>query len=861
MLHWMLLGAALAVPQAPSQHVEAGCLQMLDRDGKPAGFCPLEGTKVEADIAGFGARVTVRQTFINPSRTPIEAIYTFPLPADAAVDRMNMRIGDRLIQGEIKRREEARRIYDAAKRAGYSAALLDQERPNIFTQSVANLVPNAKVEIEISYVQLLKFEEDKFEFTYPMVVGPRFLGSAPDPSKIAPPITPKGTRTGANIELRVRIEAGAPVTSIESELHEIMKLGSGSSHGATVMLAKKDEIPNRDFILRYGVASNTVQSALLTYADRRNGGFFTLILMPPKAPAPDQISPRELIFVVDQSGSQNGFPIGKSRELCRKMIEAMRPGDTFNVMGFNTALNALWPAPRPNTLENRLQALQFVAGLRANGGTMLNMAINAAMQSPPDPKRLRLILFNTDGFVGDDFAILDSIQKHRGSTRIFTFGIGNGVNRFLIDAMSAEGRGDAEIVTLEADTDRAVAKFLRRTQSPVLTNIQARFEGAAVADVLPSAIPDVFSEKPVILKGRYTRPGKGTLVLTGLLGGEHPWRKEIALNFSEGPTYETIVADLPEGGEAGVSAFANGQESRPENLESAYGGRGSAIATLWAREMIDEVMRRNWLAMIRPGGEGNARTNREQAVQSAVLQLGLRFGLMTQFTSFVAVEKRVVNIGGKMRTVAVPVEMTDGVSYEGIFGDDSLRRGRPAPAGGGFGGGGFGGGFAGAAPVAPVRMSTPALGRPMERLAESKDAGSRLAYDSKSKTFQLYDAKGVQSKTFDQLNEEELGSLVRLLDPQTEKALLADLTPAQATRYHLAKKVDEKLLRSKEATLAVQVWVDDWKPEHAAALRTAGLEELLPQPALNAAFGSCPKAALGKLASLPFVRRIVPLEG
>ncbi|HRK20375.1 MAG TPA: VIT and VWA domain-containing protein, partial [Fimbriimonadaceae bacterium] len=698
MLSTLVCGVALLAPTSGvSQDVEPGNLQILGKDGKPAGFCPLEGTKVEADIAGFGARVTVRQTYKNTLSTPIEAIYTFPLPANAAVDRMNMRIGNRLVQGEIKKRDEARRIYDAAKNAGMATALLDQERPNIFTQSVANITPGAKIEIEISYVQLLKFEEGEFEFSYPMVVGPRFTGTTPDPGKVTPPITPKGTRTGATIDLKVRIDAGAPITSLESELHEIDTEKTGPNR-AEVTLTKKDEMPNRDFILRYGVSTNTVQSALLTSVDPKNGGFFTLILMPPKAPTPEQIAPREVIFVFDQSGSQSGFPIQKSRELTLKMIDTLRPGDTLNVMGFSSVLRPLWEAPRPNTPENRALAKKFVAEMEAGGGTMLNLAINAAMQPKADPKRLRLILFNTDGYVGDEFNILTSIQKHRQSARIFTFGIGNSVNRFLIDSMSAEGKGDSEIVTLQADTDKVVERLVRRTQSPILTNIEARFEGVAVADVLPNAIPDVFSEKPVILKGRYTQPGRGKIVVSGLLGDE-PWTKEIPLNFPDGPMVQNLISDLRDDSEGGtVASIAEGGcVVEPQPTPTAPGETGSAIGTLWAREKIEQVMRSNWMAMY-SNLPADQRTGSEKRTVQAVTELGLRFGLMTQYTSFVAVEKRVVNVGGKQVTVAVPVEMADGVSYEGIFDKEAeSRMAFAAPMtlsgrSGGLGGGGFGGG-------------------------------------------------------------------------------------------------------------------------------------------------------------------------
>ncbi|HVL39997.1 MAG TPA: VIT domain-containing protein, partial [Fimbriimonadaceae bacterium] len=290
----LILAFATAImnPAAPQDVLpEPGQLTIIDKDGKPGSLCPLKGTKAHAEVSGFGARVTVVQTFTNPTNQPIEAVYTFPLPHDAAVDRMRMKLGDRVIEGTIRRREEARRIYDAARQAGQAAALLDQERPNIFTQSVANILPKAQVEIEISYVQVLKYEKGTFEFVYPMVVGPRFLGNAADPDKIAPPITPKGTRTGANIELTVNIDAGARLQSLESVLHAVRV--DRRPNGGRVTLSRRDEIPNRDFILRYSTATDSVQNALVTHFEPRKGGFFSLILLPPKAPTEQQIAPKE----------------------------------------------------------------------------------------------------------------------------------------------------------------------------------------------------------------------------------------------------------------------------------------------------------------------------------------------------------------------------------------------------------------------------------------------------------------------------------------------------------------------------------------------------------------------------------------
>ena len=254
----MLTSLLVAFALITGQQAETTPGQLIgvpDREGRPALVMPLKNTAVVADVAGIASRVTVTQTFTNPSQKPIEAIYTFPLPADAAIDRMRIKVGDRIIEGEIKRAEEARAIYNAARNAGMTAAILDQERPNIFTQSIANIMPGATVQVEISYVDMLKYENGEFEFSFPMVVGPRNTMNAPDPAQISPPITPKGTRAGSNVSLIVHLDAGMSLRSVESKLHAIKmeKLGVGKYD---VTLSNKGEIPNRDFILNLGPRRN-----------------------------------------------------------------------------------------------------------------------------------------------------------------------------------------------------------------------------------------------------------------------------------------------------------------------------------------------------------------------------------------------------------------------------------------------------------------------------------------------------------------------------------------------------------------------------------------------------------------------------
>lgn len=687
---------ALTSPKAPPQAElgGAGDLSFIRPGAKTATLCALKRTSVDADVAGFGARVTVVQTFHNPCDVPVEAIYKFPLPDDAAINRMRIQIGNRVIEGELKKREDAQAVYEAAKNAGQTAALLNQERTNFFTQSIANLTPGADVKVEISYVQTLKYEDGQFELHYPMTIGPRYMGAGtPDPGKISTIYNPPETRTGANIDLHVHVQAGAPIQSIRSVLHKV-KVQRDENGGADVQLSKADEIPNRDFILKYSVATGAIQSACVSHYDSERGGYFALTVMPPKQPEAAQIGAKELIFVMDQSGSQSGFPIEKSKELTLKLIEQMRPNDTFNVMGFSNDVRRLWPEPRPNTPANRAAAATFVKAMSADGGTELGKAVIAALSPAADPHRLRYVVFNTDGYVGQDREIIDAVRQYRRGARLFAFGIGNSVNRALIDAMSTEGRGDSDVVTLPEDADDAVKKFVKRTTNPILTNVSVSCPDAT--EVTPTVLPDVLADKPIVVYGRYDQAREGHFVIQGTLAGK-PWSKAITVPLS-------------------------GHEDDDKSIES-----------LWARNKIDDVQRNSFIDDL------HGRSLQGATTEKRVTEIALSHGVMSDFTSFVAVERRVVNVGGKQRTVNVPLEAPEGVDlaaaggslagagrakFKAVASHSSMYRSQ-SPGGRGASSGGMGGGLlqGNNAPVPSVAKAEESL-RDGQEMSASKIATS-----------------------------------------------------------------------------------------------------------------------------------------
>lgn len=807
--------------------ITQGALQVLGAEGQTVAQCPLKHTRVKAEISGFLSRVTVTQEFQNPFKDKIEAVYTFPLPQSAAVDDMTMKVGDRTIRGRIKRREEARAIYEAARSAGNVASLLDQERPNIFTQSVANILPGERILITISYVETLKYEDGSYEFVFPMVVGPRYIPGSPtgrqgggfspdttrvpDASRITPNVAPKGTRAGHDISIEVALDAGVPIDWLRSTLHEV-EVDRPTGHSALVRLKDQNIIPNKDFILRYDVSGRKIEDAVLTHHGQ-TGGFFTMILQPPDRVTDADVTPKELVFVLDTSGSMSGFPIEKAKEAMKQALDGLHPQDTFNLITFAGDTHILFPAPVPATRENLRRAQAFLASRAGGGGTEMMKAIRAALDPSDAQEHVRIVCFMTDGYVGNDMEIVSEVQKHPNA-RVFSFGIGSSVNRFLLDKMAEEGRGEVEYVTLSDDGSAAAKRFHERVRSPLLTDISIDFGTLPVADVYPRRIPDLFSAKPLVITGRYTGGGSGVIRLRGKAAG-----REFARDIS---------IDLP--------------KSEP---------RRDVLAKLWARARIDELMRQDYNGI----QSGNPRIE----IKEEMTQIGLDFRLMTQFTSFVAVEEMTITDGGEPRKVEVPVEMPEGVSHEGVFGEEekqsaNLRiaqsgrassgksKGRSGGIGTGTGGGvgtgrgsgvGPGSGYntGGSAPPAPNAPkpsppSQPSVMR-METSAADKD-----------------DRPSPEDQKRQQLYSKLHPSIVRVIE-----RLRTNSAPASD---------ESKFVRNGKAE--IQVMLADKSKETIAALRSLGFEIVLDPKSANMLIGRVAIDRLSAMAEIKAVRYISPVS-
>ncbi|MEO8648706.1 MAG: VIT and VWA domain-containing protein [Acidobacteriota bacterium] len=605
-----LLGILLSVIDISAQQITQGSLYAVDKKGREQGKFPLKATNVKTDISGFIARVRVQQEFENSFSVPIEAVYTFPLSQNGAVDNVTMTVGSRVIHSKIMKRDEARQVFENARADGKTASLLDQERPNIFTQAVTNIMPGDKVTIEISYVETLAYEDGTYEFVFPMVVGPRYNpASVKDAAKISPPIA--ATRAGNDISIEVNLNAGVPIEEVRSMSHAIEQTNL-SPASARLTLKGEKEIANKDFILRYDVTGKRIEDALLTTRDQR-GGFFSLILQPPDKFGIEDVTPKEIVFVLDTSGSMSGFPIDKAKEAMKMSIDGLYPNDTFNLITFAGDTAVLFDQPVPATQANIELAQQFLESRQGGGGTEMMKAIKIALEPTDSQKHVRIVCFMTDGYVGNEEQIIAEVQKH-AKARVFSFGIGSSVNRFLLDKLAEAGNGEVEYVSLTDDGSKAAKKFYERVRTPLLTDISIDWNGLPVQDVYPGKIGDLFSAKPVVLSGRYSKAASGTIRLKGKVAGQELVR-EIAVN-------------LPE------SESAN-----------------DVLATLWARKRVDQLTMRR----------GAANQTDAQKIAGEITQLGLEFRILTENTSFVAVEEKVVNRNGAPVKIEVPVAIPEGV--------------------------------------------------------------------------------------------------------------------------------------------------------------------------------------------------------
>jgi Ca-activated chloride channel family protein len=587
---------------------------------------PLRHTDVKGQISGYIATVDVTQQFHNPYDEKIEAVYVFPLPQNAAINEFIMTIGERRIRGIIRERKEAEKIYRQAKRQGYVASLLTQERPNIFTQKVANIEPSKQIDVKIKYFNTLAYVDGWYEFVFPMVVGPRFnppgctdgVGAVArgktgiSGQKTEVQYLKPNERSGHDISLAVDIDAGVTIEQLACTSHVITN-STPARNKRTVRLSSLDSIPNKDFVLRYKVAGKTVKSALVTHHDKR-GGFFTLMLYPPENLSYLKRAPMEMIFVLDCSGSMNGKPIAKAKQAITRALKKLQPGDTFQVIRFSNNASQFGPDPVPATGDNIRKAVQYVENLHGGGGTMMIEGIKAALDFAHDPKRFRLVSFMTDGYIGNETEILAAIHQRLGASRIFSFGVGSSVNRYLLDRMAKLGKGAVAYIGLDDSAGQIVDEFYNRISHPALTDVTIDWGDMQVTDMCPGRIPDLFVGRPVILTGRFKGSSSTTIHVKGKVGD--------------------MIQDIPIAADLDDSAATH-----------------SGIACVWARKKIEML-----------GSRATYDTNPD--LPGEIKQVALEYGLMSAYTAFIAVDSSHKTAGDHGVTVAVPVPVPDGVRYD-----------------------------------------------------------------------------------------------------------------------------------------------------------------------------------------------------
>ena len=629
--------AALAqldqVPPIRMEDICEGTLVQLTGDGDFLKILPQLRTEVHISITGMVATATVDQVFSNSSTEAIEAIYVFPLPNNAAVYDMKMLINDRFIQGEIKERQDARRVYEAARSAGKRASLSEQERPNIFTNSVANIMPGDKILVRLQYVETLVYNEGRFQLRFPLVVGPRFIpGNAivgysgngwafdtdlvDDASRITPPVLPQGKRTGNTVSLTVELNAGLPLDDIQSLYHPV-NVTQPSADNYLIEMSKKDVIPNKDYVLEYRIREDRLPQAALFSARQDGYPYFMLMAVPPMDASLEQVLPREMTFVLDISGSMSGTSIKQAKAGLSHALTRLRPSDHFNIIAFNDSFIKFSKQSLRASEENLDQGAEFIERLSAQGGTHAYSALEEAFRSCGIEDLLSMVIFLTDGCVGNETRIISLVKAKIANSRLFSVGIGSAPNSHLLEKVSQFGRGCFTYIGSQTEVTTRMDELFAQIENPVLTDIRLIFQGEV--EFYPNPVRDLFHGEPLLIAGRIDQLSGESVELTGRTSAGI-YRLNLPLKLDEAP-------------------------------------RESAIPTLWARRKVSRLM-------------DDFRLGAPE-LKPEIVQFAIKHHLLTKFTSFVAVEHKIVNPDGNPFLAAIPTEIPDGWVFEKVFGENS----------------------------------------------------------------------------------------------------------------------------------------------------------------------------------------------
>ncbi len=633
-----LSGLIMAMPMIMIPTMQSQSLPENDRslspyfmipDGDPStDRIPLLSTSAEVNIAGVIADVKITQVYKNEGENPIEAIYVFPASTRAAVYSMQMTIGERKIVATIKEREEARQDYEDARANGQTASLLEQERPNVFSMNVANIMPGDEILVEMSYTELLVPEGGVYAFVYPAVVGPRYSNASGDLASagddwIKNPYTPEGEAPLYDFDIRTRISAGMPVQEVSCSSHN-MDISFEDPSVALLKLKEGEAASgNRDVIIHYRLSGGKIESGLLLFEGEQEN-FFLAMIQPPARPEVKHIPPREYVFILDISGSMYGFPLDVSKKLMRDLLGKLRPSDRFNILLFAGGSSLFSEHSKPATSENIRRGIDFIDRQNGGGGTELLPALKRALALEGTEDFARSFVILTDGYVSVEKEAFDLIRNKLDEASFFPFGIGSSVNHYLIEGMAKAGKGSPFVVTSEDQASATAEKFRKYIQQPVLTNIEVSFPGFRTYEVEPSAMADVFAERPLIIFGKYRGTASGKISIKGLSG--------------EGEYMSSLDAG--------------------EYIASTD---NSALKYLWAREKISRLD--DYASLDMNTGEN----------QELITSLGLKYNLLTRYTSFVAIDNTVRNEDGNFTTVNQPLPLPEGVSNYAVGGVSGRR--------------------------------------------------------------------------------------------------------------------------------------------------------------------------------------------
>lgn len=644
------------VNATPLNHDDlGGTIKAITEDGTSIYFPALK-TDIHADIKGDIASVTVTQTFSNPTGEALNATYLFPLNKNAAVHAMEMEVGDEIIQAKIQKREQAKHIFNQAKKEGKAASLLLQHRPNMFTQNIANLMPNMPIKVTLKYVQSVPKIDGRYEIVVPLIIGPRFqpVGSGVEPDTIDDGVLldKQGVRSDTNFgqweletlptypsvagltipdtidmeRVSITMTLGGNINAefVTSPTHQL-DVKQTSETLKTITLAKGRIIDNQDFILHYHLAGEDVKTGISTYSDER-GNFFSLHIEPPQMPEEEHITPREMVFVLDTSGSMRGKPMQASKTFMKYAVKHLRTGDYFRIIRFGNDASEFSSKPMAATKSNIEKGMDFINSLRASGGTHIPSAIRKAFAAKAKDNTLRIVVFLTDGYIGNESEVLRLINEKLDNARIYAFGVGSSVNRYLLSEMGRMGRGFARYIDPSEEADEVAIELAEKLNSPVLTDINIDWGSLNVSEITPYPIPDLFAGQTIRIQGKYANNdiNKHIIKVSGKINNQK--------------------ATLP----ASIDIASSDNES------------ATAIPLMWARSKIADLMHELHRSKRFYSEED---INIQDTLKADIVKLGLEFSLSTKWTSFVAVSEKIYNTKPEnTNDASVPLPMVKNVA-------------------------------------------------------------------------------------------------------------------------------------------------------------------------------------------------------